>query len=106
MKQRDVGMGAGLAALMAVCCGGKLLLLGFGLPALALTSGQIVLIAAALVIAVTLVGLFLWRRRSSSAGTCAPRVEAPLVRLQAEHLGNPPTPPERERIGAGAKDRR
>ncbi len=100
-----MGMGPGMVAMMAICCGGKLLLLlGLGLPALALSTGQTVLIALASVVAIAAVGLFLWRRRSSgcAVSTCAPRT---TEHRQAAELDRVDPTTEREPIGAGREHR-
>ena len=61
MNTSDTGLGLGLVAAMAICCGAKLLILG--LPALALAIGQAVLIAAAVVAPLAGAGVVVWRHR-------------------------------------------
>jgi membrane protein implicated in regulation of membrane protease activity len=88
MKKTDTGIGIGLVALMAVCCGGHLLLL-LGLPILAALTGQVVLIAAALVIAVAAIAVVIGRRRVGrrcGEGTSDARTERTL-REQPNGLG-------------------
>jgi hypothetical protein len=62
MRKGDFGMGLGMAALMAICCGGKLLLLAIAAPALALATGQTLLIVGAVVVSLLALGLLAWRR--------------------------------------------
>jgi membrane protein implicated in regulation of membrane protease activity len=101
MNKSDAGFGWGLAALMALCCGAKLLLLGFGLPALALVTGHAVVIAVAVVVAVAAVGVFLWRRRSAGRGTGAC---VPDGRADPEDADLSATPTKRE-PGGGVRMR-
>jgi hypothetical protein len=85
MKRGDLGMGIGLAALLAVCCGGKLLLAIFAAPALALLTGQALVVAAATIVALLAVGIFLRRlpgRRER--GARPPRQTARAMRSRRE----------------------
>jgi hypothetical protein len=61
MNKSDTGLGLGLVAAAAICCCAKLLI--FGLPALALATGQAVLIVAAVGAALALAGVVAWRHR-------------------------------------------
>ena len=107
MNKQGMGMGAGMVAMMAVCCGGKLLLLSLGLPALTVATGEMVLIAAAAVVAIAAVGLFLWRRRSASCAdtTCAPGAAKP-THSQALDVDPAEVPTSREPVAAGHQERR
>ena len=68
MNKTTVGISGGLAALVAVCCSGHLLLL-LGLPLLATLTGKAWLIALTAAVALVAIGTFLWRRR----GRCGDR---------------------------------
>lgn len=85
MKRGGLGMGIGLAALLAVCCGGKLLLLAiFATPALALLTGQALVFAAATMVALLALGIFLRRPGRREAAACPPRQAAPAIRSRPE----------------------
>ncbi len=107
MNKTDSSIGIGLIAAMAVCCGAKLLLLGFGLPVLALATGQMLLIAAAAVAAIAIVGIVIWQRRSArcASGACTPRIAEPTSRSRAVNLAQTEAPTERDLVGAGKEHR-
>lgn len=108
MKKSDVGVGLGMAAIMAVCCGGHLLLLAVAAPALAFLTGQTVLIAASIVLAISAVAAFVWRQRSArcAPGTCAPSVMRSAVRSAAEDSHPSGTVTQRELVTSGREDHR
>ncbi len=109
MNKGDIGIGTGLVAAVAICCGAKLLLvLGVGLPVLALVSGQTVLMAAATVAAIALVGIVLWRRRPAGCAerTCSPPATRPIESAEPERLDWAESPTKREPVGAAAEDPR
>jgi hypothetical protein len=63
MKKPDTNKVLGVSlGMMAVCCGGHLLLL-LGLPLLAALTGQIVLLALATAVLLVGGGILLWRQR-------------------------------------------
>lgn len=74
MSKSEVGAGLGVAALLAVCCGGHLLLLALVGSGLAILTGETVLIAAGVLVALAAVGAYAWRRRASqcATSTCTP----------------------------------
>lgn len=86
MSKTDVGAGLGVAALIAICCAGPVLLL-LGLPLLAALADQATLIAGAAALALAVVGVVVWRRRGReyTLHFCTPSVgsraspEAPAV---------------------------
>ena len=65
----DAGIGLGLASAVAICCGAKLLLVG--LPALALLSGETLLVGAASAVALVGAGVHVWRRRLAACTVAA-----------------------------------
>jgi hypothetical protein len=85
MKRGDLGMGIGLAAVLAVCCGGKLVLLAiFATPALALITGQALILGVATVVALLALGIFLRWRLGRREAPCPPRHAAAAIRSQPE----------------------
>ena len=106
MNKSDTGLGLGLVAALAICCGAKLLI--FGLPALALVTGEARLVLAAGVVALALVGVLIWRRRSSGCGIgpCTPEPAASTHRSPGKILGRDPTPEDRQPVAAGSGARR
>lgn len=102
MNKTDTGMGAGMVLLMAVCCGAKLLLVGFGLSGLAILSGQTALIATAGVVTVAIVGFLVWRRSSGCAmGSRQPPTPQPADRAAARDSESSMSPTPRDLVGAG-----
>ncbi len=105
MGKGDIGIGAGLAAAIAVCCGAKLLI--FGLPLVAIASGQAILIAAAGIVALGLLGVVMWRRRS---GGCVAATRVLPATGAAGHSSNgslrsTESPSERPAVAAGPENR-
>ena len=72
MNKTDISAGLGVAAALAICCGGHLLLLALAGAGVAILTGQTLLIAAAgLVVAGLAVSV--WRRFARSGGkACTP----------------------------------
>ena len=109
MNKTDVGMGAGMVLLMAVCCGGKLILLAFATSGVAIFTGQTLVIAAAAVLLLVAIGLVVWRRRASgcAVGSCPPPTDRADA-LEREPSASPATralvsastmsPPTREQV--------
>lgn len=60
-NRNDVGMGLGAALLLAVCCGGHLVLLALVGSGVALLTGQTLAIAAAAVLTLVAIGALVWR---------------------------------------------
>ena len=108
MNKNDTRIGLGLIAATAICCGSHLLLLGVGLPILALATGQPLLIAAAIAAGLAIVGIVLWRRRSGARATetCTTRVVEPSIHSPAIEAAQLEAPAEREPIGAGKEGQR
>ena len=106
MNKTDAASGVGMAAVMAICCAGPLLVLA--LPALALVTGQVVLIAAAAAVAVIVIGVFAWRRRSAGcvAGPCATDAAAPPACSQVEDVDPAAATARHEQSAAGSGRRR
>ncbi|HYU19674.1 MAG TPA: hypothetical protein VEQ11_13375 [Chloroflexota bacterium] len=106
MNKTDAAAGFGMAAIMAICCAGPLLVLA--LPALALVTGQVVLIAAAAAVAVIVIAVFTWRRRSSGclAGSCDTHAAAPPARSQVEDVDPAAATARHEQSAAGSGRRR
>ena len=86
MKRGDLGMAVGVAAVLAVCCGGKLLLLAIlATPALALLTGQALVVAGATIAALLALGVFLRRRQGRpEAAAFPPRQAAHAIRPRYE----------------------
>src|SRR3989442_8445078 len=104
MNKADAGIGLGLAGLMALCCGGPLLLV-LAVPLLALLTGQLVVIAAA-VLVLLVVGIVAWRRRvhSCAAGACAANWAVPagdVLETTADAADGFASP---EPVAAGSED--
>lgn len=82
------GMGLAMAGVMAICCAGPLLLAAVAAPALAMLTGQAVLIGVSLIVAVGVVGVLVWRHRSRSCtpefGAISVRTVAPQSRVEEE----------------------
>lgn len=108
MNRTDVGMGAGMALLLAVCCGGKLLLLALATSGVAILTGQTLAIAAAAVLLLVATGLVVWRRRANACavGSCPPPVSQPADRVNAFERELHSSPASRELVGAGKEDGR
>ncbi len=71
MHTRSARFGLGMVALMALCCGGHLLLL-LGLPIVAALTGQILVIPLAALVALAGAGVLTWRRRRAGCGRLSP----------------------------------
>jgi hypothetical protein len=85
MNKPDAGIGMGLVAAIALCCGAHLLVLAIAAPTLALATGQSLLIAASIVVALLALGVFLWRRSGRCrTAACPPRETTPAVRSRLE----------------------
>ena len=108
MNRTDAGMGAGVVLLLAVCCGGKLLLLALATSGVAILTGQTLAIAAVVVLLLVAIGLFVWRRRASACavGAGPSAVAAPADRVSAPERELRASPASRELVGAGKEDRR
>lgn len=108
MNKNDAGMGLGMAAIMAVCCGGHVLVLALAASGVALATGQTMLIVGSIALTVVALGVLAWRRRPGrcQTGACPPPEVTPTARLHAEEHDSGPGHAEREVIPAGARGRR
>lgn len=107
MKKSDMKMGLGAAGLLAVCCAGHLLLLAIAGSGLALLTGQTALIVVALAVTITVIGFFLWQRRSRrcAVGSCPLDMSETSRQPQAAKFEQTPTFEEPKPIGAGREQR-
>lgn len=107
MKKSDMGMGLGAAALLAVCCAGHLLLLMLAGSGLALLTGQTVVVAAAVALAVAAVSIYAWRRsRQCGEEACASQVTAPDVHSRVDAQTPIEAPRERELVTTSRRNGR
>ena len=99
MNKNDVGM----VLLMAVCCGGKLLLVALLASGAAVFTGQTLAIAAAAVLTLVAIGLIVWRRQASGCAerSCPPPVARPADRADAQGLEPSASPATRDLVSAG-----
>lgn len=104
---KETGISLGLIAALVVCCGAKLLLLSFGLSGLALLTGQTALNVVALAVTITVIGFFLWQRRSRrcAVGSWPLDMSETNRQPQAAKFEQTPTSEEPEPIGAGREQR-
>jgi hypothetical protein len=108
MSKSDLGAGLGAALLVAVCCGGKLLLMALVASGAAVLTGQAVLIMAAAVLALVAIGVVIWRLQASecAVGNCLPPASQPADRLDAPQPESTTAPGTRELVGASKGDGR